>query len=139
MRRVRLGPRMLRITAPHVKMWNAWYNDFANSPARVAPLLEKVDRACDAAGRDPGEISRTVALLVQAPGGTGRQAGEDGKPVVAPITGEPEAVADTLRRFAAAGIDHVQLVLDPITVNSVAWCAGVIEALDTETGLSDEK
>ncbi len=30
------GPRMLRITMPHVNSWNAWYADTQNSPAGVA-------------------------------------------------------------------------------------------------------
>jgi hypothetical protein len=39
-------------------------------------------------------------------------------------------MAAILRRYAAAGIGHVQLVLDPITVDSIAECAPVLEALD---------
>jgi hypothetical protein len=39
-------------------------------------------------------------------------------------------MAEVLRRYAAAGISHVQLVLDPITVDSIAECAPILEALD---------
>ena len=31
-----IGERMLAITAPHVDLWNAWYDWFDNSPARFA-------------------------------------------------------------------------------------------------------
>ena len=31
------GPRMLRITLPHVDAWNTWYADTDNTPAGVAP------------------------------------------------------------------------------------------------------
>ena len=41
-----------------------------------------------------------------------------------------EAMAAILRGYAAAGISHVQLVLDPITEASIAECAPILEALD---------
>ena len=125
-----VGSRMLRATLPYVQLWNAWFNAFGNTPDGVKPLLEKVNRECEALGRNPAEVSRTVALLVQAPGGTGRQAGEPENPEIIPISGEPGAVADRLSAFAASGIDHVQLVLDPITLGSIEWCAAIIETLD---------
>jgi hypothetical protein len=39
-------------------------------------------------------------------------------------------VADGLRAFAAEGISHVQLVVDPITVASIERLAPVVEELD---------
>ncbi len=35
------GERMLRITAPHVDSWNAWYADTRNAPAGVAALARE--------------------------------------------------------------------------------------------------
>ena len=40
-----------------------------------------------------------------------------------------ELAAD-LRRFASEGISHVQLVVDPITIESIDSLAGMLEALD---------
>ena len=42
----------------------------------------------------------------------------------------PEETAAVLRRYAAEGISHVQLVLDPITVESIQECAPILAALD---------
>jgi hypothetical protein len=39
-------------------------------------------------------------------------------------------VAATLRAFAAEGIGHVQLVLDPITTNSIRALAPALTRLD---------
>jgi hypothetical protein len=65
---------------------------------------------------------------VRLPGGTGRLQGHpDGAP---PLQGEPEAIAETLRGFAAEGIALVQLVLDPITRDSIEALAPMLEALD---------
>ena len=37
----------------------------------------------------------------------------------APLSGEPEILASALRAFAAEGVGHVQLVVDPITADSI--------------------
>jgi alkanesulfonate monooxygenase SsuD/methylene tetrahydromethanopterin reductase-like flavin-dependent oxidoreductase (luciferase family) len=125
------GPRMLAATIPYVNAWNAWYADTRNSPAGVAALREVVDAAARAAGRDPADIERTVAVQVQLPEGRGRVMGDtDPKQVVAPLRGTPVEIAEELRAYAREGIGHVQLVVDPITEASVAALAPVLELLD---------
>ncbi|MGH2558034.1 MAG: LLM class flavin-dependent oxidoreductase [Thermomicrobiales bacterium] len=126
------GPRMLTIAAPHVDSWNVWFADYGNNPEGLPSQFELVDTACREAGRDPGEIERTCAVLVGFPGGTGRPTANPTLPPVPPLTGAPEAIADGLRAFAQAGISHVQLVLDPITVESIAAMAPVLELLDRD-------
>jgi len=125
------GPRMLEATAPYVDAWNAWYVDTGNSPGGVARLRSLVDDAARGAGRDPAEIERTVAVHVQVPGGTGRVMGDtDERHAVPPLKGTPEHIAGELRTYAAEGIGHVQLVVDPITQASVDALAPVLELLD---------
>jgi alkanesulfonate monooxygenase SsuD/methylene tetrahydromethanopterin reductase-like flavin-dependent oxidoreductase (luciferase family) len=126
-----IGERMLRITTPHVDAWNAWYADTGNSPAGVAPLRDKVDAAAREAGRDPAAIERTVAVQVRMPGGTGRTMGDsDAKQDVAPLQGSPDSMAAELKAYAREGIGHVQLVLDPITRDSIEGFAPVLALLD---------
>ena len=125
------GERMLRIAAPHVDAWNAWYADTGNRPAGVGPLRGRVDAACRDAGRDPAAIERTVAVLVRLPGGTGRIMGDTSPAqTVAPLEGSPDLMAAKLRAYAREGIGHVQLVVDPITPGSIEALAPVLEALD---------
>jgi probable F420-dependent oxidoreductase len=124
------GPRMLRIAAPHVHAWNTWFSDIGNSPAGVAALRERVDAACTDVGRDPAEVERTVAVLVRLPGGTGRIQGSYAEAPPQPLEGPPEVMADVLRAYAAEGIGHVQLVLDPITRRSIEAFAPVLRLLD---------
>lgn len=126
-----VGPRMLDITMPYADSWNVWFVDTDNSPVGVPPLRELVDDACRRAGRDPGEVERTVAVQVRMPGGTGRVSG-DGKRTPPPLEGSPEAVAQVLLAYAHEGIDHVQLVIDPITRDSITAFAPVLEALTRE-------
>ncbi len=125
------GARMLRITVPYVQSWNAWFADTTNSPDGVPALRDRVDAACAEAGRDPGAIERSVAVLVELPGAIGRRTGDTPEDeVVRPVRGSPEGMATELRRYAAAGIDEVQLVVDPIDRGSLDALAPVLEHLD---------
>lgn len=125
-----MGERMLAITLPYVAAWNAWYQWFGNTVQGYRPMRDAVDAACRAAGRDPAEVARTVALLMALPGATGRQSGKVTEEDPDPIEGPPHVVAEVLRSFAAEGVSHVQLVLDPITVETIEALAPVMAALD---------
>ena len=124
------GERMLEIALPHVQLWNSWFNSFRNSPDGVPELRERIDDACRRAGRDPSAVARTRAVLVRMPGGSGRPQGDSTTDGIAPIEGSSEEIAGALRRFADEGIDHVQLVIDPITVESVEALAPALAVLD---------
>jgi alkanesulfonate monooxygenase SsuD/methylene tetrahydromethanopterin reductase-like flavin-dependent oxidoreductase (luciferase family) len=125
------GPRMLRIGLPHVDQWNVWWSDYGNSPAQFEALRERVEAAAVDAGREPGEVGATAAVLVQLAGGAGRVMGDSSyRTAVTPVPGVPAAVAEHLDAMAAAGAVHVQLVLDPITVDSIATVAEAVAMLD---------
>jgi hypothetical protein len=65
------------------------------------------------------------------PTGMGRVMGDENpRMAVPPLAGPPEVMATELRAYAAAGIGHVQLVVDPITEATVAALAPVLELLD---------
>ena len=126
-----IGERMLEITLPHVDAWNGWHLWFGNTVEGYRALRDRIDAACRAVGRDPAEVDRTVALLIAFADGTGRPSGLATEGTSTPISAEdPEALAETLRDFAAAGVAHVQLVLDPITVDSIAALKPMLAALD---------
>jgi alkanesulfonate monooxygenase SsuD/methylene tetrahydromethanopterin reductase-like flavin-dependent oxidoreductase (luciferase family) len=125
-----MGERMLSITLPHVQAWNAWFTWFDNSVEGYRLMRERVDAACRAVGRDPAEVERTLALFVAYPDARGRLLGDLAKPEVTPIPSDPATLAATLRAFAAEGVGHVQLVLDPITVDTIAALAPALVLLD---------
>jgi alkanesulfonate monooxygenase SsuD/methylene tetrahydromethanopterin reductase-like flavin-dependent oxidoreductase (luciferase family) len=122
-------PRMLSIAAPHIDMWNEWHDRVFNTPEGAAQMSALVDDAARAAGRDPSEIERTVTVLVQLPGGTGRAAGGEIAKPTPPLTGTNEELARAIARYADVGISHVQLVVDPITVESIESLARMLEHL----------
>ena len=122
-----IGPRMLEITAPHMTMWNAWYAWYDNNPTALAPLLDKVFLALAKAGREPNQVEMTTAILMQFPGGEGRMQAEP-QFAAEPLTGSTSQLAEALHGWEKAGISHVQLVLDPITIESIEQAAAVLAA-----------
>jgi probable F420-dependent oxidoreductase len=123
------SPRMLAITAMHLDAWNLWHTLFGNSAEGFAAAKAEADAALTAHGRNPAEVEAGCTIFVQLPGGGGRQAGSDA-PDVAPLTGSPREIADHLRQYAAAGAQHVQMVLDPITRSSIEFFGDVLFHLD---------
>ncbi len=123
------GERMLQIALPHVQAWNVWFSDTRNSPAGVAPLKEKVAAVCAKVGRDPATVDATMAVLVQLPGGQGRRMGDYSEQSVVPLSGPPDVIAEGLRAYAREGVKHVQLVLDPITIESIEALGPALELL----------
>ncbi len=124
------GPRMLRIALPHVDSWNVWFSDTGNRPDGVPALRELVDSVCREVDRDPSAVERTVAVSVRLAGGRGRIQGDDGDAPVSPLEGSTEVMTAAMRAYAAEGISHVQLVMDPITRASIEAFAPVLAALD---------
>jgi probable F420-dependent oxidoreductase len=125
-----VGPRMLGIGLPHVHAWNVWWSDYGNTAAGFARVADRVAEACQAVGRDPVTVQATAAVLVQVPGGAGRQMGDERGRVIPPISGDPAEIAEELRAFAVAGASHLQLVVDPITRASIEHLAEVLALLD---------
>ncbi len=125
-----IGARMLGLAARFADLWNAYFTHTKNRATGVAPLRAEVDAACRAAGRDPATLGRTAAVFVDmAPGRRG------GPPLPEHwqfplLAGPPEALAAELRAYARAGISHVQLWLEPNTVESLEAFAPVLEILD---------
>jgi len=125
------GPRMMRIALPHADLWNTWWSDYGNSPDGFARLRQRVEAAAADAGRAPGEVGATAAVYVRLAGGAGRVMGDSSyNAEVRPVPGEPGAIAEHLQGMAEAGAVHVQLVLDPITVESIATAGRAVSLLD---------
>jgi alkanesulfonate monooxygenase SsuD/methylene tetrahydromethanopterin reductase-like flavin-dependent oxidoreductase (luciferase family) len=83
------GPRMLKLTARHGDVWNAGGGAGRDVTAAVA-ASRQLDEACEAIGRDPGEIRRSVQI----------PAGED-----------PSETTDRVLGFFEAGFSEIILML----------------------------
>lgn len=124
------SPRMLSIGLPHVDQWNVWWTLYGNTPEGLAAVVADVRARTAAVGRDPDEVEATACVYVQVPGGSGRAMGDPTMANVEPLTGSPEQLADHLAAFAEVGAAHLQLVVDPITQESIEWLGQVLALLD---------
>ena len=125
-----MGPRVLAATLPYVDLWNTWHAWFGNNPEGFVDLNATIDDAAVAVGRDPSEIGRTAALYWQFEGGGGRTQGDSERHSADPQAGSPDDLAAALRTYADLGVDHVQLVLDPITIRSVELAGRALTVLN---------
>ena len=118
------SPRMLGIGLPVVDSWNVWWSGYDNSPERFAEVKAEVDAAMP-----PGRsVEATAAVLVTLSEGRGRLMGEKYDDRVRTVT--PDDLPGHLAALAAAGCIHVQLVLDPITDESIRAVGQVLARLD---------
>lgn len=117
-------PRMLGLVAKYADIWNGWA---VQSVEAIREQQGRIDAALEAAGRDPSTLERTVALLVDLPTSTGRPSEQE---AVGFRPREPEELAERLAAYAAEGISHVQLMLDPNTMEGFEWAARALEHLD---------
>jgi probable F420-dependent oxidoreductase len=120
------GPRMLRLTLPHVDAWNTWYDGYGNSAEGFAALNEVISAAARDAGRDPGAIARSACALVVLDRTTVER---PITPEAPPLEGTPEQLAGRLRELADAGADEVILVVSPITERSIRQLGAVVAAV----------
>jgi probable F420-dependent oxidoreductase len=122
-----IGERMLGLTAQYADLWNAYFTHTRNQPEQVAPLNEKVDAACRAAGRDPATLGRTAAVYVQMPGTAPASTPPHWE--FTPLGGSDEEIAANLRAYADQGVGHLILWLEPNTLESIEAFAPVLEAV----------
>ena len=122
------GERMLRLMARYAAVWNAFFSKkgSGNRIERIPALQAAVDAACKAEGRDPATVERTAAVFVNT---------IPGAPLVLdgfapPLRGTADELAAELRAYAAAGITHAQLWIEPTTPAGIAAFGPVLERLD---------
>ena len=129
------GPKMLKLMARYGDIWNGFWDDVGNSAKGYAQLLPRIDGACEAAGRDPKTLERTVTVLIAD--ATAEPWWEDmpfdndnDLGALKPLHGSPEEIAVSMREFVDLGVSSIQIHLDPCTPQSVERLAPVLEAFD---------
>jgi probable F420-dependent oxidoreductase len=118
------GPRMLEITARHADAWNVYFDKIENSVAGYRHVSSQLDAACERIGRNPATISRSVSIIIGIDGRTSVPG------VAAPIlTGSNADIAAEMRAYTAAGADHIQVRVEPNTVEGIEQLAEVVGCL----------
>jgi alkanesulfonate monooxygenase SsuD/methylene tetrahydromethanopterin reductase-like flavin-dependent oxidoreductase (luciferase family) len=114
------GPRMLRLTARYADAWNtAW---FGAPDERLYERMAALDEALAAEARDPTTLTRTVGMVVRDPGTpTPADDEEEGS-----FNGSVAELAATFDAYAALDVDHLILVLEPMTEASMDRLASAV-------------
>jgi len=123
------GHKMLRLTARFADGWNGYFSPEYHWPESLPPLLAEVDAACVAEGRDPSTLSRSFAIFVDLDGDAPASNSVNVGGVV-PISGSSAELADIFRRYAAVGIDHLQVHVHPMNAEGIERLAAVLPLLD---------
>jgi probable F420-dependent oxidoreductase len=118
------GMRMLGLTARHADHWNVWFSHTGNRAEGMTSLLADVDAACVEAGRNPKSLERSAAVVAEVGPHTPSTMS------VPPLTGTPEELAAGLGAYAALGVSHLQVWLEPNTLAGIEAFAAALEALD---------
>ena len=121
------GRRMLELTLPHVDAWNAWYEDFGNTPQGFRELNTTITRTAERLGREPTEIERSACVLVSLDRTAAERRATD---TSRPLEGSMGQIAGALSDMAEAGADEVILVLNPITEASIEALGDALAILD---------
>jgi alkanesulfonate monooxygenase SsuD/methylene tetrahydromethanopterin reductase-like flavin-dependent oxidoreductase (luciferase family) len=109
------GDRMLSIAIPHVDWWNTWYAGYGNTVEGFEALNARITVAAARAGRDPDEVRRSAAVLVELEQGAVRRPRSDEG--ITPVA--PDDLPAHLSGLEAAGVDEAILILRPITEASI--------------------
>ena len=119
------GDRMLGIVARHADEWNTW-----GLPDHIAERSAALDRACEAAGRDPGEIARSAQALVMF---TDDDAEADRLAAAVPrplLVGSPERMREVVAGYVEGGLD--ELIVPDFTFGPGAQKVDALDRFRTE-------
>ena len=70
-------------------------------------------------------------MYVQLPEGRGRTMAEQRGAIVPAVRGSLDEMAEQLAAFARVGATHLQLVVDPITVDAIAALGPIVDRVRT--------
>ena len=122
------SPRMMGLMAKYADMWN---RDRLNNVDQLLEVEARVDAACVEAGRDPATLGRVVGIQVDMLNDR-REAFTPRQWIMSPfpLTGSPEELAEQIRAYTRARVDHLLVSIDPVTPAAVEAFAPVLELLD---------
>jgi alkanesulfonate monooxygenase SsuD/methylene tetrahydromethanopterin reductase-like flavin-dependent oxidoreductase (luciferase family) len=113
------GERLLRSVARYADAWNS---DWEGDPARMRALMDRVDAACDEAGRPRHTLVKT---------GSARFAMDESAAQRDDIvSGTPDAMAGRLTALRDLGLRHLVCGLEPRTRATIETFADVIARYD---------
>ncbi len=119
------GPRALRLAARYGDAWNDNGFGLPDDPnyfgMRLRTVLQSLDEALEAEGRDPTTVERTIGVTVRHPDVT---VDPDDEPA---FQGAPRELAAMFDAYTDLGVNHLILEVGPKNVSSIGWVAEAID------------
>ena len=119
------GVKMMDLVARYGDAWNWWTWDLDTQEGFASHLEEPIRNlvaACEAIGRDPHSVIRTIDVYSVVPPG-----GDPGDSMDHPISGTPEQIATTLLGLTELGVSEVRVDLTDKTPAAIEAMAPVVE------------
>jgi alkanesulfonate monooxygenase SsuD/methylene tetrahydromethanopterin reductase-like flavin-dependent oxidoreductase (luciferase family) len=117
------GPKMMRLAARYADLWNIPI--VPSTPDEWKPHLKALEEACLAEGRAPETLKKQAIVLTAGSNGVRHPAADHGEP----MSGEPERIADQIRRFFNSGFQEVILWPAMSSAEAVEELGPVVEVL----------
>ncbi len=124
------GPKMLQLVARYGDAWNWWGWDetIQQINARLRPIIEQLEQACEAEERDPSTVGRTFDLYTVVPEGiSSHGVNADGVEMKQPVTGTSEEIAEHILSLGELGFEEVRCDLWPKESHAVEAMEPVVE------------
>ncbi len=119
------GPKMLQLVARYADAWNWWGWDetVQQIEERMAPIIELLQQACAAEGRDPATLGRTFDLYAVVPEGYE----PEGLNMENPVRGTSEQITKHILSIGELGFDEVRCDIFPNTTAALEAMRPVVE------------
>jgi FMNH2-dependent dimethyl sulfone monooxygenase len=119
------SPRVLRLAGRYGDAWNDNGFGLPDDPnyfgMRLRTVLQRLDEAIEAEGRDPTAVERTIGVTVRHPD---VEMNPDDAPA---FQGTAEEMAAMFDAYADLGVHHLILEVGPKAVASIGWVAEAVE------------
>ena len=124
------GPRMLDLVARYADTWNwyTWDETVDDAVANLAPIIQRLDTACEQIGRDPGSVRRTLDFYSITPPGLEPDSWIASR-MTQPLTGDDGELVEALLRFGGLGFDEVRCDLTVKTIDGIEAFDPVVREL----------
>ncbi|MEX0865704.1 MAG: LLM class flavin-dependent oxidoreductase [Acidimicrobiia bacterium] len=128
------GPKMLQLVARYGDAWNWWGWDetLEQVRTRLRPIVDMLERACEAEERDPSTLGRTFDLYTVVPEAFRDQIGNtEGPQVKQPVTGTSAEIAEYILSLGELGLEEIRCDVWPKMTAAVEAMEPVVEIVHT--------
>lgn len=128
------GPKMLQLAARYGDAWNWWGWDetLEQTRVRLRPIIDLLEKACEAEARDPSTLVRTFDLYTVVPEAFSDRIGNaEGLKVEQPVTGTTAEIAEHILSLGELGVEEVRCDVWPKETAAVEAMAPIVDIVHT--------